>query len=105
MSRDAVIVSTARTPIGKAYKGAFNATLGPTLGSHSVKEAVKRAGIDGGEVEDDSADLVEAVAGGAGSLLDVVMSGVRASGPLVLGGLQEQVDARQTLRHAVVDLP
>ena len=52
MSRDAVIVSTARTPIGKAYKGAFNATLGPTLGSHSVKEAVKRAGIDGGEVED-----------------------------------------------------
>ncbi|MBB3763382.1 acetyl-CoA C-acyltransferase [Sphingomicrobium lutaoense] len=52
MSRDAVIVSTARTPIGKAYKGAFNATLGPTLGSHAVKEAVRRAGVDGGEVED-----------------------------------------------------
>ena len=35
--RDAVIVSTARTPIGKAYRGAFNATLGPTLGAFSLK--------------------------------------------------------------------
>jgi acetyl-CoA acetyltransferase family protein len=50
--RDAVIVSTARTPIGKAYRGAFNATLGPTLGSFSLAEAVKRAGIEGGEVDD-----------------------------------------------------
>ena len=52
MPRDAVIVSTARTPIGKAYRGAFNATLGPTLGSHAVKAAVERAGIDPAEVED-----------------------------------------------------
>ncbi|WP_343346371.1 acetyl-CoA C-acyltransferase [Sphingomicrobium sp. XHP0239] len=52
MSRDAVIVSTARTPIGKAYKGAFNATLGPSLGAHAVKAAVERAGIEGGHVED-----------------------------------------------------
>ena len=50
--RDAVIVSTARTPIGKAYRGAFNATLAPTLGSHAVKAAVERAGIDGGMIED-----------------------------------------------------
>ncbi|MBC2778430.1 acetyl-CoA C-acyltransferase [Parasphingopyxis marina] len=50
--RDAVIVSTARTPIGKAYRGAYNATLGPTLGSFSVKAAVERAGIEGGEVDD-----------------------------------------------------
>ena len=50
--RDAVIVSTARTAIGKAYRGAFNATLGPTLGSFSVAEAVRRAGIEGGEVDD-----------------------------------------------------
>jgi acetyl-CoA C-acetyltransferase len=50
--REAVIVSTARTPIGKAYRGAFNATHGPTLGGHAIKHAVKRAGIDGGEVED-----------------------------------------------------
>ena len=44
--RDAVIVSTARTPIGRAYKGAFNATPGPTLGSFSLKPAIERAGID-----------------------------------------------------------
>lgn len=50
--RDAVIVSTARTPIGRAYKGAFNATAGPTLGSYSAKAAVERAGIDPATVED-----------------------------------------------------
>jgi acetyl-CoA C-acetyltransferase len=50
--RDAVIVSAARTPIGRAYKGAFNATLGPSLGALSIAEAVKRAGIEGGEVDD-----------------------------------------------------
>ena len=52
MSRDAVIVSTARTAIGKAYRGAFNATSGPTLGSFSLKAAVERAGIEGGEIDD-----------------------------------------------------
>ncbi|HUG45285.1 MAG TPA: acetyl-CoA C-acyltransferase [Sphingomicrobium sp.] len=52
MAREALIVSTARTPIGKAYRGAFNATVGPTLGSHAVKAAVERAGIEAGEVED-----------------------------------------------------
>lgn len=50
--RDAVIVSVARTPIGRAYKGAFNATGGATLGSHSLRAAVERAGIEGGEVDD-----------------------------------------------------
>ena len=49
---DAVIVSTARTPIGKAYRGAFNATLPPTLASHAIKAAVERAKIDPAEVED-----------------------------------------------------
>ena len=52
MARDAVIVSTARTPIGRAYKGAFNATLGPTLGALSLKPAIERAGIDPGEIDD-----------------------------------------------------
>ncbi len=52
MSRDAVIVAAARTPIGRAYKGAFNATSGPTLGALSLREAVARAGIDGGEIDD-----------------------------------------------------
>ncbi len=50
--RSAVIVSTARTPIGRAYRGAFNALLGPSLGAHSIKAAVERAGIEPGEVED-----------------------------------------------------
>ena len=50
--RDAVIVSTARTPIGRAYKGAFNMTAGATLGALSLKAAVERAGIDPAEVDD-----------------------------------------------------
>ena len=50
--REAVIVSTARTPIGKAYRGAFNDTEAPALGGHVIKEAVKRAGISPDEVED-----------------------------------------------------
>ena len=50
--RDAVIVSTARTPIGKAYKGAFNATPSPTLAAFAIKAAVERAGIDPAEIED-----------------------------------------------------
>ena len=48
----AVIVSTARTPYGKSFKGGFNITHGATLGGHAIKHAVERAGIDGGEVED-----------------------------------------------------
>ena len=50
--KEAVIVSTARTPIGKAYRGGFNNLGGATLGAASVAEAVKRAGIDPARVED-----------------------------------------------------
>ena len=50
--RDAVIVAAARTPIGRAYKGAFNATPGPTLGGMSIAAALERAGIEGAEVDD-----------------------------------------------------
>ena len=49
---DAVIVSTARTPLAKSWKGAFNMTHGATLGGHAIEHAVKRAGIDPAEVED-----------------------------------------------------
>ena len=49
---NAVIVSTARTPLAKSWKGAFNMTHGATLGGHAVKHAIERAGIDAGEVED-----------------------------------------------------
>lgn len=48
----AVIVSTARTPLTKSWKGAFNMTYGPTLGAHAVSHAVQRAGIEGAAVED-----------------------------------------------------
>jgi acetyl-CoA C-acetyltransferase len=48
----AVIVSTARTPLTKAWKGAFNMTHGATMGGHTVEHAIKRAGIEAGEVDD-----------------------------------------------------
>ncbi|GAB4353099.1 MAG: acetyl-CoA C-acyltransferase [Oricola sp.] len=50
--QDAVIVSTARTPIGKAYRGGLNDTDGATLGGHAIRHAVERAGLEPGEVED-----------------------------------------------------
>ena len=50
--REAVIVSTARTPIGKAYRGAFNNTHGAVLGAHAIKHAVEKVNIDPAEVED-----------------------------------------------------
>jgi acetyl-CoA C-acetyltransferase len=49
---EAVIVSTARTPLAKSWKGAFNMTHGAELGGHVVRAALERAGIEGGEVED-----------------------------------------------------
>ncbi len=49
---DAVIVSTARTPIGKAYRGAFNNTQPQELAGHAIRHAVERAGIEGAEVDD-----------------------------------------------------
>ena len=48
----AVIVSTARTPLAKSWKGSFNMTHGATLGGHAVEHAIKRAGIDAAEVDD-----------------------------------------------------
>lgn len=50
--REAVIVSTARTPIGKAYRGAFNDTPAQTLGGHAISNAVERSGVDAGEIDD-----------------------------------------------------
>ncbi|MDP6270791.1 MAG: acetyl-CoA C-acyltransferase, partial [Alphaproteobacteria bacterium] len=50
--KEAVIVSTARTPIGRAYRGAFNNTEGPALAGHAIKHAVERAGVEPGEIDD-----------------------------------------------------
>lgn len=51
-AQDAVIVSTARTPIGKAYRGAFNDTEAPVLGGHVIRAALDKAGVQGHEVDD-----------------------------------------------------
>jgi acetyl-CoA C-acetyltransferase len=51
-TRDAVIVSTARTAIGKAYRGAFNATPSPTLTAGPIRAAVERAKVDPAEIDD-----------------------------------------------------
>jgi acetyl-CoA C-acetyltransferase len=50
--RDAVIVATARTPIGKAYRGSFNATPSPTLAAHAIRAAIERTRLEPGEVDD-----------------------------------------------------
>jgi acetyl-CoA C-acetyltransferase len=50
--KEAVVVSTARTPIGKAYRGAFNNTQAQALGGHAIAHAVARAGVEPGEVDD-----------------------------------------------------
>src|SRR5450631_2010822 len=50
--RDAVIVATARTPIGKAYRGAFNATPSPTLAAHAIQAAIERTRLEPGEIDD-----------------------------------------------------
>lgn len=49
---DAVIVSTARTPIGKAFRGALNNIKSPTLAGHAIRHAVQRAGVDPAEIDD-----------------------------------------------------
>ena len=50
--REAAIVSTARTPIGRAYRGVFNNTDAPTMGGHVISHAVSRSGLDPNQVED-----------------------------------------------------
>lgn len=82
---DAVIVSTARTPIGKAYRGAFNATHSPTLLGHAIRHAVQRAGIEPDRIED---AVIGSVlnAGTAGS--NIARNGVLAAGLPVSVGAQ-----------------
>ncbi len=83
--REAVIVSTARTPIGRAFRGAFNKTPGATMGGHVVRHAVARAGIDPEEVE----DVVLGCAmpeGGAGRNV-ARLSAIRAGLPVTAAGV------------------
>ncbi|MFT6607115.1 MAG: acetyl-CoA C-acetyltransferase [Halocynthiibacter sp.] len=83
--RDAVIVSTARTPIGKAYRGAFNDTSGQELLGHAIKNAVERSGVDPNEISDCviGAALQQGSTGG-----NIGRQGaIRAGLPVTVGGM------------------
>ncbi len=82
--REAVIVSTARTPIGKAYRGAFNNTPAQALGGHAIASAVARAGIDPGEIED--VVMGCAMQQGASGLNTARQSAMRAGLPVTVPG-------------------
>ena len=84
MSREAVIVSTARTPIGKAFRGAFNNTHGATLAGHAIKHAVERSGLEPDAIEDViiGCGLPE----GATGHNIARMSAIRAGLPVTAGG-------------------
>ena len=82
---DAVIVSTARTPIGRAYRGAFNNTHGATLGGHVIQHAVQRAGLEPGQVED--VILGCAMPEGATGHNIARVSALRAGLPVTTGGV------------------
>jgi acetyl-CoA C-acetyltransferase len=75
--REAVIVSTARTPIGRAFKGAFNHTKSPSLLAHALTHAVQRAGIEAAEVED---VVIGCVLAAGSSAMNVARNGVFAAG-------------------------
>ena len=83
--RDAVIVSTARTPIGRAFRGAFNATPSPTLAGHAIAHAVKRAGIEPGEVDD--VVLGAALQQGVQSPNIARLAALRAGLPVTVSGM------------------
>src|ERR1700738_4111127 len=83
--RDAVIVSTARTPIGRAYRGAYNDTPGEELAGHVVAEAVRRAGIDPAEVED--VVLVAALQQGSTCFNVARQAAIRAGLPVTVAGM------------------
>jgi acetyl-CoA C-acetyltransferase len=81
---DAVIVSTARTPLGKSWRGSFNMTHGATLAGHAIEQAVKRAGIDPAEVED--VIMGCALPQGATGLNIGRYAAIRAGLPVTAGG-------------------
>jgi len=83
--REAVIVSTARTPIGRAFRGALNNIKSPTLAGHAISHAVARAGIDGDRVED---VILGTVLGAGTAGLNVARNAALAAGLPVTAGAQ-----------------
>ena len=83
--REAVIVSTARTPIGRAYRGAFNNTDSPTLAGHAIRHAVERARLEPAEVE----DVIIGCALPQGSQAPNIarLAALRAGLPVTVGGM------------------
>lgn len=81
---EAVIVSTARTGLAKSWRGAFNMTYGPTLAAHTITEAVKRANVDPGEIED--VILGVAFPEGTGGLNIGRVAALRAGLPVTTAG-------------------
>jgi acetyl-CoA C-acetyltransferase len=83
--REAVIVSTARTPIGKAYRGAFNDTQPTTMGGHAVKHAIEKAGIDAADVQDIVMGIAMPHGSGGGNIARHIA--LRAEIPVTTPGL------------------
>ncbi|MGB2427068.1 MAG: acetyl-CoA C-acyltransferase, partial [Alteromonas sp.] len=83
--RQAVIVSTARSPIGRAYKGALNNLEAPSLGGHSVAAAVQRAGLEGQEVDD--VIMGSALTQGSGSMNIGRLAGLAGGLPVTVSGM------------------
>ncbi len=83
--RDAVIVSTARTPIGKAYRGAFNNTTPQELAAHAIRHAVERAGIEGSAVDDVILGAALQQGHGAGNIAR--QAAIRAGLPVTVAGM------------------
>jgi acetyl-CoA C-acetyltransferase len=83
--REAVIVSTARTPIGKAYRGAFNDTHPTTMGGHAVRHAIDKAGIEADEVQDIVMGLAMSHGAAGGNIARAI--GIRAGIPVSAPGL------------------
>ena len=93
--REAVIVSTARSPIGRAFKGSLNNTKSPTLMGHAIRHAVERAGVDGAEVED---CIVGTVLGAGTAGMNIARNASFA------GGLPETVSAQTVDRQCASGL-
>jgi acetyl-CoA C-acetyltransferase len=83
--KEAVIVSTARTPIGRAYKGAFNNLEAPSLGGHAIREAVKRAGIDPASIDD--VIMGSALTQGSGGMNIGRLAALAADLPVTVAGM------------------
>ena len=110
---DAVIVSTARTPIGKAFRGAFNKTHGAVLAGHTITHAVERAGVEPSEVEDVviGCGLPEGATGHNVARLATIRAGlpVTTAGTTInrfcSSGLQALIEGkRRGARHVVVTM-